>query len=464
MLSDQEISANNYRYFGDPVYEYDISQGIEDGYLAACEIFKGRVNIDDTGLSAEDVFKLKPKHAITGKYLTLPELKEIYEKNDFENKLLLPDRIDAMCKDLFNYLCENGEPEQKTIIFCTRDIHCVMVSAKLEELYIKYCKKNNREVKEHFSFVCTQKSKGGDKIPIFKGNQKKYFIATTVDLLSTGVDIPCIQNIVFFRYLNSAITFYQMVGRGTRLNPETGKLMFRIYDYTNSTRLFGHDFITKIQVKQIPGEDDGDENGDPPEPPPPPSKPIAITTLQLDDIHVTRDGELMLVSENGKPITITVDEYKRRLVVSVIENAKNMDDPRNTWIVREDRKKFIESLPSFGKSAVIVQQLDKMQEYDLYDVLIHSAYTEEQYYKRNVRVEKFLDESAKWLNAFIQPARSVIVAIAKQFAIEGTDGLENQYLFKVTDIANAGGLLALKETGQKPFDILQEAKRRLFGV
>ena len=84
----------------------------------------------------------------------------------------------------------------------------------------------------------------------FKGAEHSYFVATTVDLLSTGVDVPEVRNIVFFRYLSSPIAFYQMVGRGTRLAP--GKLMFRVYDYTDASRLFGAAFLGKARSVREP--------------------------------------------------------------------------------------------------------------------------------------------------------------------------------------------------------------------
>lgn len=55
------------------------------------------------------------------------------------------------------------------------------------------------------------------------------------------MDVPRVRNIVFFKYVRSPIAFYQMIGRGTRLYPPDGKLMFRVYDYTNATRLTDHD-------------------------------------------------------------------------------------------------------------------------------------------------------------------------------------------------------------------------------
>ena len=102
--ADAQISADNIRYFGEPVYEYDMAQGIEDGYLAACEIRKGRVNLDDTGITLEDILARNPIDANTGLPITVHELRARYEKTDYEDQILLPDRVLAMCHDLFRYL------------------------------------------------------------------------------------------------------------------------------------------------------------------------------------------------------------------------------------------------------------------------------------------------------------------------------------------------------------------------
>jgi type I restriction enzyme R subunit len=94
--------------------------------------------------------------------------------------------------------------------------------------------------------MCTAASSGNDFLTDLRGSSRNYFVAATVDLLSTGVDVPIVANIVFFKYVRSPIAFYQMVGRGTRLHPPTGKLMFRVYDYTDATRLFGQEFRTRL--------------------------------------------------------------------------------------------------------------------------------------------------------------------------------------------------------------------------
>ena len=245
VLADVEITANNLAYFGEPAYEYDIVQAIEDGYLAACEIQKGRVNLDDTGITKEEIIARNPVDAITGKPITAEQIEDLYQRTQYEDRILLPDRVLAMCRDLFKYLLDTGDPEQKSIIFCARDRHADDVAVCMNNLYAQWCAKNGKQRLEYYAFKCTAAGSGNDQLPDLRASSRSHFIAATVDLLSTGVDVPCVRNIVFFKYLKSPISFYQMVGRGTRIDAPTGKLMFRVYDYTDATRLFGEDFITE---------------------------------------------------------------------------------------------------------------------------------------------------------------------------------------------------------------------------
>src|SRR4051812_30872429 len=102
---------------------------------------------------------------------------------------------------------------------------------------------------------------GADLIEPMRGSSERAFVACTVDLLEAGVDIERLNAVVFFRYLQSPIKFYQMVGRGTRIHEETGKYKFWLYDYTDVTSLFGTDFITKPPQPGTRGEG-GDSGGE----------------------------------------------------------------------------------------------------------------------------------------------------------------------------------------------------------
>jgi type I restriction enzyme R subunit len=215
--ADAQISADNLRYFGDPVYEYDMGQGIEDGYLAACEVQKGRVNLDETGITIAVILARNPRDALTGKPVSAEELRELYEKTSYEDRILLPDRVLAMSADLFHYLLDTGGAEQKAIIFCLRDRHADDVAIAMNNLYAHWCAANDRPRLDPYAFKCTSSVGGAQHLADLRGASRSHFIATTVDLLTTGVDVPAVRNIVFFKYVRSPIAFYQMVGRGTRL-------------------------------------------------------------------------------------------------------------------------------------------------------------------------------------------------------------------------------------------------------
>ena len=182
---------------------------MEDGYLAACEIQMAQVNLDATGLTAADIVARNPRNAITGQPLTAAEIAAAYEKTDYEATLLLPDRVNAMCLDLFTRLLasdpERG-PHQKTIIFCARDRHADDVAVAMNNLYAQWCASKGITRRDPYAFKCTAAASGNDALPDFRGSASSHFIATTVELLTTGVDVPAVRNIAFFRYMKSPIT------------------------------------------------------------------------------------------------------------------------------------------------------------------------------------------------------------------------------------------------------------------
>jgi len=448
--ADAEITADNLRYFGPPVYEYDMAQGIEDGYLAACEIQKGRVNLDDTGISKADILARNPVDANTGQPLTAADIDELYDKYKFEDQLLLPDRVIAMCEDLFQYLLDTGGPEQKTIIFCARDRHADDVAAQMNNLYAQWCAREGKARLEPYAFKCTASVSGSQYLADLRGAPRSYFIATTVDLLSTGVDVPCVRNIVFFKYVRSPIAFYQMVGRGTRLDTPTGKLMFRVYDYTDATRLFGEAFTTQFAPPR--------EGTDGPPPPPPP--PTVL--VQGFDVHVTDAGRYIMTSVDGKAMPVTVEEYKARLAAKLVEEAPTLEDFRGRWVAPSVRREMLGRLPEAGRSALLVRDLEDMQDYDLYDVLAELGYGLAPR-TRIERADAFLYKHRDWLGTLPAPTAETLKALAAQFARAGTDGLETREVFQTPEVVKAGGLAALKTLG-KPREVLMQTKERMFAA
>jgi len=350
-LADAQVNADNLCYFGEPVYEYPMSQGIEDGYLAACEIQKGRVNLDDTGITINDILARTPVDAFTGEPVSPEELRELYQKTDYEDRILLPDRVLAMAQDLFQYLLATGGPEQKTIIFCVRDRHADEVAAVLNNLYAAWCRRSGQKPASCYAFKCTASSGGTDFLADLRGSSRSYFIAATVDLLSTGVDVPVVRNIVFFKYVRSPLAFYQMVGRGTRIDLPSGKLMFRVYDYTDATRLFGGTFVTDYAPKRTT------------EGPRPPGPLETTVMVEGFDVRITHAGRYILTDVDGRATPVTVEDYKERLAAKLVEHAPTLERFRERWISPADRQALIASLPDAGRSAILVRALAAWRRY-----------------------------------------------------------------------------------------------------
>jgi type I restriction enzyme, R subunit len=445
--ADVKITADNMRYFGEPVYGYDIAQGIEDGYLAACDIRGREVNIDQTGITIEQILEHNPTDAKTGLPITEEYLRDLYERTSFENRILLPDRVLVMCRDLFEHLLETGTPEQKTVIFCVRDSHAEAVAIEMNNLYAQWCSQNGQKTVTNYAFKCTAASGGKDYLADLKGSNRNFFIATTVDLLSTGVDVPSLRNVVFFKYVRSPISFYQMVGRGTRLDVTTNKLMFTLYDYTDARKLFGEAFLTKLKPKSEGGET----------PPPEP-----IITVEGFDIKITDAGRYILSTVDGKAMPVSVEEYQEQLISRLVIAAPTPDRFRRRWVAPDDRRDLINTLVNGGVSPMVVQLVRDMQDYDLYDVLAELGYGLNPR-TRMTRVIEFSMKQQQWLNDMPARTAATINAIAHQFVASGIEGLENPAIFQVPEVQRAGGLPALKLLG-KPMEVIQETKVRLFAA
>lgn len=453
--ADAQITADNLKYFGEPVYEYDVSQGIEDGYLAACEIVRRDIFLDkdaqaeqEAGIEREDLKGKDLRDATTGRTIETSEARDRYEAPSFEAQLLLPERVAAMAQDLFGYLLAGGGPEQKTIIFCARDRHADDVVVAMNNLYADWCSKNSRQRLEPYAFKCTASVGGAQYLADLRGASRSHFVATTVDLLTTGVDVPVVRNIVFFKYVTSPIAFYQMVGRGTRLDAPTNKLMFRVYDYTNATRLFGKEFITKISPPK--------GLGGCPEPPEP------IIEAHGFEVRVTDAGRYILTQVDGKAMPVTIEEYKERLAAKLVEEAPTIEAFRSNWIVPSKRKDLLTHLPDAGRSALVIRQLEEMEDYDLYDVLAELGYGLAPR-TRTGRADAFTYKHKPWLGRLPDPSRMTLLALVAQFARTGTEGLENPQIFQTPEVSHAGGLSALKTLG-KPAEILQKTKQRIFAA
>ena len=447
---DEEISNNNLKYFGEPVYEYPYILGWEDGYLAACEIVRRKAGIDEEYITKKDLLVREATDIKTGMILRDKDLSEIYGKESYEKKVVLPERRKAMCKDLIEQFEKTGGLKQKTIIFCANDKHAEDVANELNNLYIE--KELPKCDKFAFKFTAKTFDEGSDEkhehlLSNMRGSKSSHFIATTVDLLSTGVDIPCIQNVVFFAYVSSPITFYQMVGRGTRIAEEFNKFMFRIYDYTNATRLFGKDFISKPRNN--------------------PSKPSEkeekqkIAKVYGYEVKIKDEGTFILMRDEltKKEKPVTIEEYRRKLAESLVLKVENIELLREMWVNPKERIHLIEALPGGEKGALMLRQLLNLDDCDLFDFLANVGFGVNPK-TRSERVFAFNYKNKDWLMSLPTDTSKVVSALAKQFKENGIEELENPNVFNISEIKRAGGVKALAKM-MIATQAIFEVKRRL---
>ena len=216
--------------FGEPVFTYSYREAVIDGWL---------VDHDPPYIINTDFIQNKAKFK-KGETLAQydPNTNELlngsvlqdeldFEVAEFNRKIVLPDNTRKVLEEISSYL--NPESGEKTLIFAVNDAHADTIVDILREIYKEY------GISYEAIMKITGKTAGGNKkkvlqvIKQFKNNQYPN-IAVTVDLLTTGIDVPAICNLVFMRKINSRILFEQMLGRATRLCPEIGKTHFNIFD------------------------------------------------------------------------------------------------------------------------------------------------------------------------------------------------------------------------------------------
>ncbi|VUT27622.1 MAG: type I restriction enzyme EcoKI subunit R [Candidatus Syntrophoarchaeum sp. GoM_oil] len=379
----RDDNRDTYRYFGDPIYTYSLKQGIEDGFLAPYKVKRILTSVDATGW--------RPRTGEVDRHgREIPDGE--YGTKDFERILSLKARTEAVSRHLTEYL-KNADEFAKTIVFCVDQEHAEQMRMALNNL-------NADIVKEDPDYVVRVVSEEGK---IGKGYLYKFMdvetrtpvIVTTSKLLTTGVDIPTCKNIVIFRVVNSMTEFKQIIGRGTRVRDDYGKLYFTILDYTGSaTRLFADpDFdgepasiteekidevgeileeSTVIQEEEILSGKEGEEYIDLP--------PILEGDSEgAPKKYYVDGGEVEIAAE----VVYELDSEGRRLrVVKYVDFTRDQirkmypspAELKSKWSDARERKLIIEILEEKGISFEHLAEVTKQYDADPFDLLCYVAF------------------------------------------------------------------------------------------
>lgn len=216
--------------FGKPVFNYSYREAVIEGYLVdhdAPHNLKTKLSIDGICYKKGDIVAIYDP--VTGEITNSDELEDElkFDIESFNRKVITEPFNRTVLQEIAKYI--NPDGQGKTLIYAVDDAHADLVVKLLKEIYEDYGVDNDAIMKITGSVGGGNKKKVLEAIKKYK-NEKYPNLVVTVDLLTTGIDIPEIATLVFMRRVKSRILFEQMLGRATRLCPDIGKTHFEIFD------------------------------------------------------------------------------------------------------------------------------------------------------------------------------------------------------------------------------------------
>lgn len=360
----KEIS--NIDYFGEPVYTYSLKDGIEDGYLAPYRVIRYALDTD--------VYGYRPTKGKTDVKGVLVEDRE-YGVKDFDRNIIIDERTKLVAEKITEYL-KSTDRLAKTIVFCFDIDHAERMRQALVALNQDLCAGNHKYIMR----ITGDNDEGKKQLDYFIDNDSVYpAIVTTSKLMTTGVNCQTCKNIVLDNIFgeNGMTEFKQIIGRGTRIKEDYGKMYFTILDFRNATRLFAD---PNFNGPEMQSEEYDPENYKG-------KKKVIIDVDSPKDI-VPASGEkkrkvyvnnveVMLISErvqyydeDGKLITESLKDFTRR---NILRDYASLDDFLTLWTSEEKRSVIIEELTAKG---IFIDELRKMYPADVddFDLICDIAY------------------------------------------------------------------------------------------
>jgi len=417
-------NVDTYAYFGDPVYEYSLAQGIDDGFLAPYRVHRIALSADLYGWSPEPGELDRFGREIPA---------GLYGTGDFERVVSLLDRTRLVAEHLTSRL-RKTDRYAKTIVFCVDQEHAEQMRQALHDA-------NADMTRQHPHYVARIVSDEGDigleHLASFVDPESSTpVIVTTSRLLTTGIDIPTCRNIVLFRPIGSMVEFKQIIGRGTRLATEHDKLSFEIIDYVGATALFADpafDGIAEaISVEELSGSGAPDEPDGGVDPASGTGELVNTEALPLvrdprklyvDDSDALIAGEALYVADPASG-RLRIASYREYSAAQVRELFPRPEDLRSAWRTQHGRDEVVAALAERGVEVGDLATRTGAVEADPFDLLVHIAWNLPMITRRE-RASRLSTEDRAFLDGFRPEAREVLEALLDKYAQFGISQLDD---------------------------------------
>jgi type I restriction enzyme, R subunit len=430
--------VSNIEYFGEPIYIYSLKQGISDGFLAPYKVV--RIGLD------KDLDGWRPEKGKTDKYGYEIEDRE-YNELDFDRNLILEKRTQAVAAKITEFL-KATDRFAKTIVFCENIDHAERMRQALVNTNPDLASANSKYIMR----ITGDNDEGKAQLDNFIDPESTYpVIATTSQLMSTGVDAQTCHLIVLDKRIGSMTEFKQIIGRGTRINEDYNKLYFTIMDFKRATALFADpdfdgdpvqiyeptagesvvppdELAPEYEVKENAdlydtfGTDDasGDNSHGKPR------------KYYVDDVEVRVATErVQYLDADGKLITESLKDFTRKTLRKAYTSLNAF---LNAWNAAERKQTLIDELSSQG---VFLDELaeDVGRDYDAFDLVCHVVFDQPPLTRRE-RAERVNKRHV--FAKYGEQARAVLQALLQKYADSGLRSVESLDILKVDPLTSFG--------------------------
>ncbi|EGR1274161.1 TPA: DEAD/DEAH box helicase family protein [Vibrio parahaemolyticus] len=462
--------VSNIEYFGDPVYTYSLKEGIEDGFLAPYKVVRVDIDVDVQGW--------RPTKGQTDKHGEVIE-DRIYNQKDFDRTMVIDERTTLVAQTITNYL-KRTDPMAKTIVFCNDIDHAERMRRALVNLNPEQVQKNDKYVMK----ITGDDEIGKAQLDNFINPKKKYpVIATTSELMTTGVDAKTCELVVLDQSIQSMTKFKQIIGRGTRIDDRYGKLWFTILDFKKATELFADERFdgTPERVKVTTPEDfededalddivtgiddDGldnpfsDEDIDPgsvQEPEQTYSNNSSddgstggddwndenkVRKFHVNGVSVKALAErVQYYDSDGKLVTESFKDYTRK---TMAKQFASLDEFTKRWNDADRKEAIIEEL---AREGILWEALEDEvgKDLDPFDMICHVVYDQPPL-TRKERAENV--KKRNYFTKYGETAQQVLNNLLDKYADEGVQEIENIHVLKVKPFDEMGRPLEIIKKG-----------------
>jgi type I restriction enzyme R subunit len=453
--------VSNSTYFGEPVYTYSLKQGIDDGFLAPYKVI--RVGLD------RDLEGWRPERGQTDVEGQVIEDRH-YNSVDFDKSLVIDERTTRVAKRVTTWLQNHGRLS-KAIIFCVDIEHAERMRQAMVNANADLVANNPRYVMR----ITGDNQEGKNQLDNFIDPNEPYpTIVTTSKLMTTGVDAKTVELIVLDANITSMTEFKQIIGRGTRLYPEAGKMFFTIMDFRRVSRLFADpefdgDPIVVYEEDEEGAQILGPGRGDP-------LANEVDRTHELDEPRERRtkvfvDGIVVTIlnervqyyDHDGKLTTENIIDYSRRNIRGEYATLENFIV---AWRDADKKQAIVDALEDQGVLLEALRQEtgEVAAELDPFDLILHVAYDQKPLTKReridNVRKRGYLYKYSETCRAVLEALldKYMNVGIAE---LEDTRILENAPFDKLGSPARIARLFGGK---QAYLEAVRELERAIYNL